>query len=286
MSMQTISTNEAQLCVETFGEPSDPAILLIGGGGASMDWWETDFCAQLAAGGRFVIRYDLRDTGQSTTYKRGYPDYSFQDLSVDAIGVLDGLGIEKANLVGISMGGTIALGAVLRYPDRVSTLTLVSTSPAGPGSPANGLPPVAAKLRKHWAYPLPDPDWNDRQSYIDYLVADTAVYAGTVTLDEQSKRELIGRVFDRSIDPGAGSNHGILKGGSNLRPKLGRIMAPTLVIHGMVDPLFPLEHGEAFVAELPHATLLPLEDVGHEAPPRATWDVVVPALLEHTGGSR
>ncbi|MBM7788125.1 alpha/beta fold hydrolase [Tenggerimyces flavus] len=286
MSLQTIPANGAELCVETFGDPSDPAILLIGGGGASMDWWDAEFCARLAASGRLVIRYDLRDTGQSTTYPRGNPGYSFPDLSTDAIGVLDGLGIAKGNIVGISMGGTIALGAVLRYPDRVSTLTLMSTSPAGPGSPANGLPPVAPRLRKHWANPVPDPDWNDRDAYIDYLAADTAVYAGTVSLDEQSQRELIGRAFDRSIDPGAAGNHGVLKGGTDVRPRLGEIKAPTLVIHGTVDPLFPLAHGEAFVAELPQATLLPLEGVGHEAPPPATWDVVVPALVEHTGGSR
>lgn len=286
MSMQTIRANGADLCVETFGDSNDAAVLMIGGGGASMDWWDTDFCARIAAGGRFVIRYDLRDTGQSTTYERGNPGYRFPDLSTDAIGILDGLGIAKANLVGISMGGTIALGAVLRYPDRVSTLTLLSTSPAGPGSPANGLPPVATPLRKHWANPLPDPDWNDRDAYIDYLAADTAAYAGTVTLDQKRQRDLIGRVFDRSIDPGAAGNHAVLPGGTDLRRRLGEITAPTLVIHGTVDPLFPLAHGQAFVDELPRATLLPLEGVGHEAPPPQTWDVVVPALLQHTEGTR
>jgi pimeloyl-ACP methyl ester carboxylesterase len=286
MSEQTIRANGADLCVEAFGESTDPAILLIGGGAASMDWWDTEFCARLAAGGRLVIRYDLRDTGQSTTYERGKPGYTFPDLSEDAVGILDGLGLEKAHLVGISMGGTIALRAVLDHPDRVATLTLMSTSPAGPGGPQNGLPPVAGKLQKHWNHPLPEPDWHDRQAYIDYVAADIAPYAGSVTLDEKAVRDVLGRVFDRSIDPGAGGNHGALTGGTPVRPHLGKITAPTLVIHGTVDPLFPLPHGQAFVDELPNATLLPLEGVGHEAPPPATWDVVVPALLAHTGGAR
>jgi len=282
MSQQTVRANGADLCVETFGDSSDPAVLLIGGGAASMDWWDTDFCARLAAGGRYVIRYDLRDTGQSTTYPRGKPGYTFPDLSEDAIGVLDGLGIEKAHVVAISMGGSIALRAVLDHPDRVLTLALVATSPAGPGGPENGLPPIADELRKHWSNPVPEPDWNDREAYVDYLVADTTPYLGSVRTDEKALRDAAGLVFDRSIDPGAGGNHGALIGGIDPRPRLGEISQRTLVIHGTEDPLFPLPHGQAFVDELPSASLLPLEGVGHEAPPPATWDVVVPALLGHT----
>ena len=115
-----------------FGEPADPAILLISGAECSMDWWEDEFCELLAAGRRFVIRYDQRDTGQSITYPPGAPEYDGTDLTEDAVGVLDALGRERAHIVGMSSGGGIGQELALLHADRVVTLTLISTSPVGP----------------------------------------------------------------------------------------------------------------------------------------------------------
>src|SRR5918997_4413010 len=102
--MRFIQTNGVTLAADSFGDPADPAILLIMGGGASMDWWEDEFCERLAAAGRFVIRYDHRDTGQSTAYEPGAPGYTGTDLADDAVGVLDAYGLASAHIVGMSMG--------------------------------------------------------------------------------------------------------------------------------------------------------------------------------------
>jgi pimeloyl-ACP methyl ester carboxylesterase len=98
-----VHANGVPLCVETFGAAGDEPILLIMGAAASMDWWEDGFCERLAAGGRFVIRYDHRDTGRSITYEPGAPGYTGSDLVEDAVGVLDALGLPRAHVVGMSM---------------------------------------------------------------------------------------------------------------------------------------------------------------------------------------
>ena len=128
-----IDTNGVQLCTETFGSRADPPVLLVMGLGASMLWWEEGFCRMLAARGRFVIRYDHRDTGRSVTYEPGRPGYTGADLVTDAVGVLDAYGIPAAHVVGVSAGGAIAQLLALDYADRVLSLVLISTSPATPG---------------------------------------------------------------------------------------------------------------------------------------------------------
>jgi pimeloyl-ACP methyl ester carboxylesterase len=130
-----VDVNGVDLCVDTTGDAADPAILLISGMGGSMDWWEEEFCQRLAAGGRFVIRYDHRDTGQSVSYPAGAPGYTGADLAADVVGVLDAVGRRSAHLAGISMGGALAQRVALAHPDRVDSLVLISTSP---GEPACG----------------------------------------------------------------------------------------------------------------------------------------------------
>src|SRR5918993_3590679 len=141
-----IRANEVDLCVQTFGDRADPPILLIMGGASSMDWWEDGFCKLLVAGSRFVVRYDHRDTGQSVSYEPGAAPYSLRDLAEDAVGLLDAFGLESAHLVGMSMGGRIGQLATLDHPDRVASLTLISTSPtAGPSYP--DLPGMSEELQ-------------------------------------------------------------------------------------------------------------------------------------------
>jgi pimeloyl-ACP methyl ester carboxylesterase len=154
-----VLANGVELCVQTFGDPASPAILLIGGAASSMDWWEDQFCERLAAGRRFVIRYDLRDTGQSVSYEPGAPPYGGPDLVADAVGLLDALRVVRAHVVGISMGGGIAQHLALDHADRVASLTLISTSPGGPG-----LPPMSETLAAHFAEPPSEPDWSDREA--------------------------------------------------------------------------------------------------------------------------
>lgn len=160
-----VSANEVDLCIQTFGAAGEPTILLIGGAESSMDWWQDEFCELLASGPRYVIRYDLRDTGQSVSYEPGAPGYDGSDLVADAVGVLDALGIARAHVVGISMGGGIGQHLALEHSGRVETLTLISTSPVGPRGPDKpGLPPMSEELASSFAEPAPEPDWSDREA--------------------------------------------------------------------------------------------------------------------------
>jgi pimeloyl-ACP methyl ester carboxylesterase len=128
-----IEANGVELCTEPFGDRADPPILLVMGIGGSMLWWEEGFCRMLAGGGRFVIRYDHRDTGRSITYQPGRPGYTGSDLVADAAGVLDAYRIAAAHVVGVSAGGALAQLLALDFADRVRSLVLISTSPALPG---------------------------------------------------------------------------------------------------------------------------------------------------------
>jgi pimeloyl-ACP methyl ester carboxylesterase len=275
---RTVTANGVDLCVQTFGSPASPAVLLIGGIAMSMDWWEDQFCERLASGPRFVIRYDLRDTGGSVASEPGAPSYDGMDLVADAVALLDALGVTRAHVVGVSMGGAIAQQLALDHADRVASLTLIATTAGGPG-----LPPPSEGLRSRFAAPPPEPDWSDRQAVVDYLVDDVRAYAGTLPFDEDAARALVSKAVDRTVDVEASTkNHALLEGGEPLRPRLGEIRAPTLVLHGTADPLFPPAHGEALAAAIPRARLVLLEGMGHEVPPRPLWDQVVAAVLDHT----
>jgi pimeloyl-ACP methyl ester carboxylesterase len=275
---RTVTANGVELCVQTFGSPASPGLLLIGGVAMSMDWWENDLCERLASGPRFVIRYDLRDTGRSVTSPPGAPRYGVTDLVADAVGVLDALGVERAHLVGISMGGRLAQHLALEHPDRVASLTLVATTGG-----RSDLPPMSERLRSRFAHPPPEPDWSDRDAVVAYLVDDVRAYAGTLPFDEEATRALVRRVVDRTVDiESSTKNHSLVEGGGSLRSRLADIRAPTLVLHGTDDPLFPPAHGEALAREIPRARLLLLEGMGHEVPPRPLWDQVVAEILDHT----
>jgi pimeloyl-ACP methyl ester carboxylesterase len=277
---QLVNVNGVALCVETFGSREDPAILLMMGRAGSMDFWEVDFCQRLAAGGRFVIRYDQRDTGRSVHYPVGAPRYDGNDLIADAVGLLDALGVTRAHLVGLSMGGALAQVAALDHPDRAASLTLIATSPAGPDP---DLPNMSEESVARFTA-LAAPDWSDPDSVVEYGVAFSRVLAGRGRpFDADGTRALWRRAVDRSVSIEASfANHDAIDGTDRWRERLGEVRAPTLVIHGTDDPVFPPGHGAALAAEIPGAELLLLEGAGHELP-RWTWDVAVPAIMAHTG---
>jgi pimeloyl-ACP methyl ester carboxylesterase len=278
-----IEANGVTLCVDTTGDAADPAILLISGMGASMDWWEEGFCQRLAAGGRFVIRYDHRDTGRSVSYPAGAPGYTGADLAADVTGVLDALGRRRAHLAGISMGGALAQQVALAHPDRVDSLVLFSTSPAV--SCGAELPPMSEDLRAYFAAEVPRPDWAERAAVIDYIADYERRLEGAEYFDEAHVRALVARIVDRTTDVAASmTNHALAEEGGLVRGRLDEIAVPTLVIHGTADPLFPFGHGEALARGIPRAELLPLAGVGHQVPPRPWWTPVIAAMLRHTSG--
>jgi pimeloyl-ACP methyl ester carboxylesterase len=278
LAERLIEANGVELCTEAFGDAADSPILLIMGIGASMLWWEDDFCRMLADGRRFVIRYDHRDTGRSVTYERGRPGYTGADLVADAAGVLDAYDVPVAHVVGVSAGGAFAQLLSLHYPDRVLSLVLISTSPARPV--ARELPAPSGAFRRFVS--TAEADWSDTGSVIDYLVDYARVLAGSDRpFDETAVRDLVRRDVERARDFAAIQNHDSIPADHRQRAPLSSIAAPTLVIHGTADPMFPLAHGEAVVEEIPRATLLRLAGAGHGLD-RRDWSSVVPAILEHT----
>ncbi len=283
--------NGVQLHAESFGNPGDPPLLLIGN---SMLEWDRELCVLLAAGDRLVIRYDLRDTGQSTTVDPDAPDYTLRDLAADADALVDGLGLPDAHVAGRGPGGWIAQLLALDHPDRVRTLTLVGTRPTSPGKADDDLPDHAPELMAA-LFSRPQPDWADRAAVVETMLAGARASAGSGGFDEQAARERFGAVFDRTaaalpegVDLGAaqrasqqGMQFAAMNSGGRWRNRLGQITAPTLVVHGEDDPFFPIGNGEALAREIPGARLLRLPGVGQELPPRA-WDAFTTALLDHT----
>jgi pimeloyl-ACP methyl ester carboxylesterase len=241
--------------------------------------WEEEFCECLAAGPRFVVRYDHRDTGRSVSYEPGAPPYTLRDLVADAVGLLDAFDLGSAHLVGRSMGGQIAILAALDYPDRVASLTLIGTSPGG-----SDLPPMSQEFLAHISRAR-SPDWSDREAVIDHVIDLLRLYSsGSPHFDEASMRDRVGRDVDRTVNIASSQiNHFVMDAGEPFRNRLGEIGVPTLVVHGSEDLVFPLGHAIVLEKEILGARLLTLERTGHELPP-AVWDVVVPAILRLTSG--
>ncbi|MER6976502.1 alpha/beta fold hydrolase [Streptomyces carpinensis] len=281
MTERVIEADGIELCTESFGDPSGPPILLIMGTGASMLWWEEDFCRMLAEGGRFVIRYDHRDTGRSATYAPGRPGYTGADLVGDAARVLDAYEIPAAHVVGVSAGGALAQLLALDHAGCVLSLVLISTSCAVPGDRA--LPPPTEEFSRFVS--AAHVDWSDAESAIEHQVAYARVLAGgRRPFDETAARGLVRRDVERAHDFTAARNHDSLAEGELSQGPLSSIAVPTLVIHGTADPMFPLPHGEALAEQIPGGRLLVLEDAGHGVE-RADWATIIPAILEHTAAA-
>jgi pimeloyl-ACP methyl ester carboxylesterase len=284
-SERIVVVNGVELCMEGFGDASDPAILLAHGASDSMLSWREEFCERLAAGGRYVVRYDNRDAGRSTSFDVGAPPYAQRDEVADAAALIEALGLGRVHFAGLSGGGVIAQLLALEHPERVATLTLLATTPADPGTEDFDLPGPDKRLDGVFTNER-EPDWTDRDAVIEYLVELERPFAGSGGFDAEAQRELCGRVFDRTRSIAAQMTNPFKVESEPWRKRLPNIEAPTLVIHGADDPLFPLEHGRALAREIPDAELLVLDGVGHEYPPPRVWETVVVALLRHTDTQR
>ncbi|GAA4018333.1 hypothetical protein GCM10022247_47300 [Allokutzneria multivorans] len=270
-----IDANGVQLCVETFGDATHPAILLIHGAGASMLGWESDLCSAIAGHGRFVVRYDNRDTGRSVSYPPGKPGYSLSDMTRDAVGVLDALGIERAHVVGRSMAGAIALTLGVDHPDRVASLTFVTTSTG-----EDDLPPMSEEFLAHTPE---NPDPTDTAAVVEFVTDLLKAYSGgSPYFDEHATRALVEEDVARTNNiASALTNHFLIDFDGPTSGGFGDIAVPALVVHGELDPVFPLPHGEALRDAIPGAELLVLQGAGHEVP-RQLWGTFVSALVAHT----
>ena len=282
MAERMITVDGVELCTEPFGNPADPPVLLVMGLGASMLWWDEGFCRSLADGGRYVIRYDHHDTGRSVTDEPGHPGYNGEDLALDAVRVLDGYGLPAAHLVGVSAGGALAQVVALARPDRVLSLVLISTSPTTPGD--RGLPPPTDAFVQFVS--TAEVDWSDSESVVGYLLDYSRVIAGEQRpFEEAPFHQLIWSDIERARDVAALQNHDVVAGDGPTLPGPSSITAPTLVVHGTADPMFPQEHGRTLAEEIPGAALLVLDGAGHGVY-REDWGTIVPAILEHTATDR
>ena len=277
---KTVHADGVEIATEAFGDLAHPPVLLIMGAMASMLWWHDEFYRQLADKGRCVIRYDNRDTGLSTTSEPGNPTYTFADMSDDAIRVLDGYGLAAAHIAGMSMGGMIAQRVALEYPERVASLTAISTSPVGVDT--SHLPQATEAYQEHSAE-AEGLDWSDREAIIAFMVKDMRMLAGpALPFDEVAARQFVERDYDRARRFASAANHFLLASGKEYKSRVQDLGAPLLVIHGTADPLIPVEHGEALAELLPGARLVRLEGGGHELN-EVDWPRTIAAIVEHTG---
>ena len=278
---------DVELCYETFGDPADPTMLLIMGLGTQMLGWDTAFCEQLAARGFHVIRYDNRDIGHSTILDdfpaptlgqivrrdKGVVAYTLADMAADGVGLLDHLGIERAHLVGASMGGIIAQVIAARRPERVLSLVSIMSST---GSRLSGQP--ALSTYRLFLRPIS----RERDAYVRQA-AELFEHIGSrgFDKDEDAFLEMLGAMHDRGHSPGSSSRQlaAILTAG-NRTAELRHITAPTLVIHGTADRLIRPSGGRATARAIPGAHLLTIEGMGHDLP-RGAWPQIIDAIVEN-----
>jgi pimeloyl-ACP methyl ester carboxylesterase len=276
MVERMVRANGVDLCIETFGDPQDDTVLLVHGAQASMLWWEEGLCAAIADGGRHVVRYDNRDTGRSVSYPPGRPPYAMSDLARDAVAILDALGVDRAHVVGRSMGGGVGLFIGLDHRARASSLTLVTTT-TGDGD----LPEPEVDLDSG---PIPSPD--DLTGLIEHAVVELRTLSGgSPYFDEEAVRQRAARDVDRARDFAATlTNHWVMEFDAPQHGSWADLDLPTLVVQGELDPVFPPAHGRALAATIPGAELMVLPRVGHDVPPPA-WPLFVERLLAHTGAA-
>lgn len=269
--------NGIEIVFDTFGEVSDPPLLLIMGLGQPMIAWDEEFCAAFAAQGYWVIRFDNRDVGLSTQFDgAGVPNlsalmqataqghaaqapYMLADMAGDAVGLLDALGIESAHVVGVSMGGMIAQEMAIHHPARVRTLTSIMSTTSDPA-----LPPPTPEAMAVLLTPAP----MDRAGYIEDSVETWQVLNGPVLpLDKDFVRARAERTYDRGLRPaGTARQLAAVTTSGSRREALRSVRAPTLVIHGDADPLVPVEAGIDTAESVPGAELMVVEGMGHNIP--------------------
>jgi pimeloyl-ACP methyl ester carboxylesterase len=286
MNEQFADVGSVTLCYETFGEPTDPAILLIMGLGTQMIAWREDFCRMLVDRGFFVIRYDNRDCGKSTSMKGRpittrelmtkrvkRPPYTLAEMADDAIGLLDHLGIQKAHIVGASMGGMIAQHVAMRYPGRVLSMTSIMSTTGGRlvGQPKMAVIPLFLKRPS-----------GGREEYIERAVTLFRAIGSKKGFDEEYVREGAGMSWDRGINfAGYGRQLAAITADGNRAKRLARVTAPTLVIHGKDDRLVSPSGGRATAKAIPGAKFLMVDDMGHDLP-RPVWPKIIDAIVENT----
>jgi pimeloyl-ACP methyl ester carboxylesterase len=282
-----LQSNGIEIAYETLGDPGDPPLLLVMGLGMQLIHWELELCQQLADGGRYVIRFDNRDAGLSTQVDAPVPPivravagfhidapYLLTDMAADSFGLLDGLGIERAHVMGVSMGGMIAQAMAISRPERVLSLTSIMSTT---GERRAGMP----KLRV-WSLLMRRAP-HDREAFQDYFVRMFRIIGSPGFPEDESRvRELAAATFDRAHRPaGTARQLAAILASGDRTPALRRLQVPTTVIHGTDDPLIPFRGGVATARAIPGAELVAIPGMGHDLP-REVWPRFHQALAKNS----
>lgn len=291
--MAKANANGIQIEYETFGEPASPPLLLIIGLAGQLIFWDEELCEQLAQQGHYVIRFDNRDVGLSTKFEEaGVPDivqtietlmqgetvnpaYTMEDMANDAVGLLDALGIEKAHICGMSMGGMIAQTIAINHPQRILSLISIYSHTGNPE-----LPQPKPEAMKFLLTPPPE----DREANIEHTLKLFRTISGSgFPLDEDWIRKVAGQAYDRAFYPqGVGRQFVAILTQKNRKPELGSVSVPTLVIHGADDPLVPVEGGKDTAEAVPGSELIIIDGMGHDLPHGGAWPQIIDAIVDHT----
>jgi pimeloyl-ACP methyl ester carboxylesterase len=292
---QIARANGIDICYEIFGDAGAEPMLLIMGLAGQMIIWDDDFCRQLAGRGFRVIRFDNRDIGKSSRLTGGKrltalellklrflkipvaAPYKLLDMAKDTVGLMDALGIKSAHLVGQSMGGMIAQEIAISFPQRVLSLTSIMST--------TGNPKLPSPTREAAAALMAPPPVTKEEFFERFAQTWKILRVGSFPEDERLDRSRAERAYERGLNPaGAGRQlRAILASGSR-KERLRMVKAPTLVIHGTVDPLVHLEGGKETAASIPGAKLLMIAGMGH-ALPIQMWPQVIDAIDKHAHGA-
>ncbi len=286
MSEERARVGDVELVYETIGDPSDPALLLVMGLGMQLIHWDRELCELFAERGFHVIRFDNRDAGLSTKIKGPIPNimrlvsglptkvpYLLEDMANDTFGLLDHLGIERAHLVGTSMGGMVAQTMAIRRPERVLSLaSMLSTT----GDRRVGTP----KLRVWSVLTRRAP--KERDAYVEYFLrVFKMIGSPAYPADEERTRAVAAATFDRCHYPaGTARQLGAIMASGSRTSGLRGLDVPTVVIHGEADPLVPLRAGIATARAIPNAELIKISGMGHDMP-RELWPAYVDAIAKN-----
>jgi pimeloyl-ACP methyl ester carboxylesterase len=292
---QMIRANGIDICYEIFGEASAEPLLLIMGLGGQMIHWDDEFCRQLAARGFRVVRFDNRDIGKSSHMSGGKrltalellklrflkvpvaAPYKLIDMARDTIGLMDALGIRTAHVVGASMGGMIAQEIAITFPERVRSLTSIMST--------TGNPKVPGPTREASAMLMAPPPATKEEYFARFAQTWKVLRNGSFPEDEALDPARARRTYERGLNPpGVGRQlRAILASGSR-KERLRSVKAPTLVIHGTVDPLVHPDGGKDTAASIPGAKLVMIERMGH-ALPIPMWPQIIDAIDKHAHGA-
>lgn len=294
--MSRVHANGIEIEYELFGKSNDRPLVLIMGLGTQMIGWPEGFCEKLANEGHFVVRFDNRDAGLSSKMEdAGMPDimahiqtimeggsidapYTLSDMALDAIGLMDMLGMDRSHVCGLSMGGMIAQTMAIEHPDRVLSLISMESSTG-----EKDLPDPSPKAQEAmFSFPP-----LEREANIEHRTGVFRAFSGgSDKFDEKVERELSARSYDRCFYPeGFTRQFAAILASGDRKEALKTVTAPTLVIHGGQDPLVPPEHGRATTEAISGARFLVVKGLGHGLSYPDLWDEIIKAITAHTKAS-